>query len=350
MIELVQPLIEGNRRALARLLTAIENEREGVQDALALLFSRTGRAWVIGITGSPGTGKSTLVSALARAYRARGQTVGVLAVDPTSPFSGGAILGDRIRMRDLSGDTGVFIRSMATRGNLGGLARTTLDAIRALDAAGFDIILVETVGAGQSEIDIVRAAHTTVVVEAPGMGDDVQAIKAGILEIADVLVVNKADRPGADNTVRGLRAMLDLGHPADRSQLLRHHGRLVEAETPPTPQPAALWIPPIVQTVASEDQGVDTLVAAIDQHRQHLEKSDQLGALERQRLEVELLNRLRETLVNRLLKTVSHDALSVMIEDVQARALTPQEAVDKLLREASSTRTRAAEADERLRS
>ena len=348
MIELVQPLLEGNRRALARMLTAIENEREGVEDALALLFSRTGHAWVVGITGSPGTGKSTLVSALAKLYRARGQTVGILAVDPTSPFSGGAILGDRIRMRDLSGDKGVFIRSMATRGNLGGLARTTLDAIRAIDAAGFDLILVETVGAGQSEVDIVRAAQTTVVVEAPGMGDDVQAIKAGILEIADILVVNKADRPGADNTVRGLRAMLDLGHPPDRSQLLRHHGRLVEADAPPTPTDGALWVPPIVQTVASRDEGVDALVAAIDTHRQHLESGGQLRALERQRLELELLNRLRETLVTQFIKSVAPAALSAMIEGIQTRAMTPQDAVHKLL--ASSSNTRAAEADERLRS
>ncbi len=350
MIDLVQPLLEGNRRALARLLTAIENERAGVEDALAGLFSHTGRAWVVGITGSPGTGKSTLVSALAKAYRARGQTVGILAVDPTSPFSGGAILGDRIRMRDLAGDKGVFIRSMATRGNLGGLARTTLDAIRALDAAGFDMILVETVGAGQSEVDIVRAAQTTIVVEAPGMGDDVQAIKAGILEIADILVVNKADRPGADSTLRGLRVMLDLGHPADRSQLLRHHGHLLATDAPPAPSETALWVPPIVATVASREEGLGALVEAIDQHRAHLASADPQRALERQRLEVELLNRLRETLVNQFLKSVPADALSAIIESVQTHQMTPHDAVHKLLREASSTSTRAAEADERLRS
>src|ERR1044071_5722057 len=223
MMELVTAVRAGDRRALARLLTAVENQREGVDEALKALYPHTGRAWVIGLTGAPGTGKSSLVTELAKAYRAQGETVAVLAVDPTSPFTGGAILGDRIRMRELSGDKGVFIRSMATRGSLGGLARATRDAIRVLDAAGFDRILVETVGAGQSEVDIVRAAYTTVVIEAPGLGDDVQAIKAGILEIADVLVVNKADRPGVDNTVRGLKTMLELGHPASRENMVSHH-------------------------------------------------------------------------------------------------------------------------------
>lgn len=350
MIDLVQPLLDGNRRALARLLTAIENEREGVDAALAALFAHTGKAWVIGITGAPGTGKSTLVSALAKAYRAQGQTVAVLAVDPTSPFSGGALLGDRIRMRDLSGDPGVFIRSMATRGHLGGLARTTIDAIRAFDAAGFDIVLVETVGAGQSEVDIVRAAQTTLVVEAPGMGDDVQAIKAGILEIADVLVVNKADRPGADNTVRSLRAMLDLGHPPDRSQLLRHHGRLVEAEPPVATNDAALWTPPIVQTVASNDEGIDRLMAAISQHRAYLADTALLDGRERQRLEVELHQRLREALVSQLLNSVPQARLSAIIEAVQARQTTPQQAVAQLLRQTSPQTSGSANTDERLRS
>ncbi|MBC7814037.1 MAG: methylmalonyl Co-A mutase-associated GTPase MeaB, partial [Burkholderiales bacterium] len=262
LTELTQGVLSGNRRALARLLTYVENEREGVDEALAALFPHTGKAWIIGVTGAPGTGKSTLVSALAQAYRKADKTVAILAVDPTSPFSGGAILGDRIRMRDLAGDAGVFIRSMATRGSLGGLARATGDVARVLDAGGFDVIIVETVGAGQSEVDIVRMAQTTIVVDAPGMGDDVQAIKAGILEIADVLVVNKADRPGAENTVRGLKAMLELGHPALRSQFAAHHGQLLPVETAPATDNghAPMWIPPIVQTAAVEGKGIEDVI------------------------------------------------------------------------------------------
>jgi LAO/AO transport system kinase len=331
MKALAQSLLDGNRRALARLLTYVENEREGVQEALAVLYPHTGKAWIIGITGAPGTGKSTLVTGMAKAYRAQGKTVGILAVDPTSPFSGGAILGDRIRMRDLSGDSGIFIRSMATRGNLGGLARATTDAIRVLDAAGFDIILVETVGAGQSEVDIVRTAQTTVVVEAPGMGDDVQAIKAGILEIADVIVVNKADRAGADNTVRGLRAMLELGHPAERSQLLSHHGRLLPAEPATNGAHSGLWIPPIVRTVASEGQGIDGVIDAINSHRQHLENAHTLETLERQRLEIELYNRLRDALIAQLLNTIPKATLAALLAQIQSRKLTPHDAVEQLL-------------------
>src|SRR3990172_9234367 len=193
---LVADLLAGSRRALARVITLVENRAPGTAEALALLYPHTGRAYLVGITGAPGTGKSTVVNALARTLRAQGRTVGIVAVDPTSPFSGGAVLGDRIRMIDLAGDPGVFIRSMAPRGSLGGLAAATSDVVRVLDAAGFDDVLIETVGAGQSEVDIARTATTTIVVDAPGMGDEVQAIKAGILEIADILVVNKADRPG----------------------------------------------------------------------------------------------------------------------------------------------------------
>jgi LAO/AO transport system kinase len=327
MIELVQPLLSGDRRALARLLTYVENEREGVEQALAALFSHTGRAWVIGITGAPGTGKSTLVNALAKAYRAQNKTVGILTVDPTSPFSGGAILGDRIRMRDLSGDAGVFIRSMATRGSLGGLSRATRDAIRVLDAAGFDIILVETVGAGQSEVDIVRAAETTLVVEAPGLGDDVQAIKAGILEIADILVVNKADRPGAHNTVRSLKTMLELGHPASRNQL--HHGQMVSVQTNGSESP--MWIPPIVETVATDSTGIDILVDAVERHRQHLVDGKLLGQLQRQQIELELYDRLRETLMARLLRAVPDERIAKVIERIQARELDLQGGIREIL-------------------
>lgn len=332
MSELAQQLLAGNRRALARLLTWVENERTGVNEALAALFPHTGRAWVIGVTGAPGTGKSTLVNALALAYRTQGKTVAIVAVDPTSPFSGGAILGDRIRMRDLSGDSGVFIRSMATRGHLGGLARTTRDAIRVMDAAGFDVVLVETVGAGQSEVDIARAAQTTLVVEAPGLGDDVQAIKAGILEIADVLVVNKADRPGARNTARALKAMLELGHPAARDQLTAHHGQLLrETAAAPAHDDDALWLPPVVETVAAENKGIDGLLTAIEKHRAYLTDHDRLALAERQRIEIELYERLRDALMARLLQSVPQSDLSAVIDRIHAREQDPESAVQMIL-------------------
>jgi LAO/AO transport system kinase len=332
---LARAMLAGDRRALARLLTAVENEREGVDAALAALYPHTGRAWVIGITGAPGTGKSTLVNALAKAYRARGKTVGIIAVDPTSPFTGGAILGDRIRMRDLSGDEGIFIRSMATRGSLGGLARATRDAVRVLDAGGFEIILVETVGAGQNEVAIVRTAHTTIVVEAPGLGDEVQAIKAGILEIADVLVVNKADHPGAANTVRALRTMLELGHPTSR-RLVSHHGQRMEAAAS-NGHDGSLWLPPIQQTVASENKGIDEVLAAIDAHRRHLEEAESIAGMERQHIEIELEDRLRESLLRRLIERVPEATMQDVIERVQARALDPQSAVNELIGQAEGS-------------
>jgi LAO/AO transport system kinase len=219
---------------------------------------------------------------------------------------------------------------MATRGSLGGLARATRDVIRALDAAGFDVIFVETVGAGQSEVDIVRTAQTTIVVEAPGMGDDVQAIKAGILEIADVLVVNKADRPGADNTVRALRTMLEMGHPAARAQLTSHHGQL-------TPLAAvngsdeSLWIPPVVRTIALEDHGINDLMAALESHRQHLVKAHVLANLERQHIEIELYDRLQAALMARLLKTIPGNTFTDFIHRIQTRELDPQTAVEAIL-------------------
>jgi LAO/AO transport system kinase len=218
-MSLVESLLAGDRLALSRVLSQVENHTSQGQAALSELFPHAGHAQLVGITGAPGTGKSSLVNQLARYYRQPPQgeqprRVAVVAVDPSSPFTGGAILGDRIRMRDLAGDPGVFIRSMATRGSLGGLAGTTSSLVQVLDAAGFETILIETVGVGQAEVDVAQLAHTVLVVEAPGMGDDVQAIKAGILEIADVLVVNKADQSGATNTERILRGMLELAHPA----------------------------------------------------------------------------------------------------------------------------------------
>lgn len=331
MSRLAAEVLTGSRRAIARLLTAVENQREGADDALAEIFPHTGRAWVIGITGAPGTGKSTLVSSLTQVYRKQGQQVGIIAVDPTSPFTGGAILGDRIRMRDLSGDAGVFIRSMATRGSLGGLARATRDAIRVLDAGGFDIILVETVGAGQNEIDIVRAAHTTVVVEAPGLGDEVQAIKAGILEIADILVVNKSDRPGAAQTVRALRTMLELGHPTRTAGSVNHHGRAMRIEQSAEGTDGGMWIPPIIQTTASDGTGIEDLAAAIGQHRDFLNIQDRLTLLEEGQFAIEVQERLRETLMERLLRSVPADAIDGMLERIQSREIDPQRAVETIL-------------------
>jgi LAO/AO transport system kinase len=330
-MNLAESLLQGDRRALARTLTHIENQTPDAEALLQALYAHGGKAWVIGVTGSPGTGKSSLVTTLAKVYRARGETVGILAVDPTSPFTGGAILGDRIRMTDLSGDKGVFIRSMASRGNLGGLSAATRDAIRVLDAAGFQRILVETVGAGQSEVDIVRAAHTTLVVEAPGLGDDVQAIKAGILEIADVLVVNKADRPGADNTLRSLRAMLELGHPTAHPHTLTHHGRKMQVEQFSSNADAPMWLPPVLPTVAVENKGIDEVIAVVDRHQVFLTETGQRKTSELAALEFELLERLQDQLLRDLLASLAESALADMVIQLQQRSLTPQAAVRTLL-------------------
>jgi len=241
---LVEGVLARQPRAIGRAITAVENEG-GSAELSRFLFPRTGRARVLGVTGPPGAGKSTLAQRLTQAWRRRGQTVGIVAVDPSSPFTGGAILGDRIRMSEIYTDPGVFIRSMATRGALGGLARATSDAVDVLDAAGYDMVLIETVGVGQDEVDIVKAAETVAVVLAPGFGDDIQAIKAGILEIGDVFVVNKADREGADRTAAELATMLDLSA-------------------------LGAWRPPIVRTVAPRGEGVVETVAALDAHGEHL--------------------------------------------------------------------------------
>ena len=324
---LVRAALDGDLRALARLITHVENRTPESTDALALLHPHTGRAYLVGITGAPGTGKSTLVSALTRTLRARGQTVGIVAVDPTSPFSGGAVLGDRVRMGDHAGDRGVFIRSMANRGSLGGLSATTGDVARVLDAAGFDVVLIETVGAGQSEVDIARTAYTTIVVDAPGLGDDVQAIKAGILEIADILVVNKADRPGAENTVRALKAVLELGH---RLRAPMHHGPRLSPTDPAAPE-FDFWAVPVLSTVASEYKGIDALADAINRHREHLHRSGILAERERGRVEAELIDRLRESLLARLLAEQSPDAIEDVIERVLRRELDLAGAVRTLL-------------------
>ncbi len=330
-MELVEEALSGNRRALARLISQVEDNNSLAAQARSAIYTHTGHARVVGITGSPGTGKSTLASELAKVYRRAGQTVGIVAIDPTSPFTGGAILGDRIRMRDLAGDPGVFIRSMATRGSLGGLARATADVMQILDAAGYDVILVETVGAGQSEVDIARTADTTIVVEAPGLGDEVQAIKAGILEIADVLVVNKADRDGAASTVRALQAMLDLG-AAPRTIL--HHGvtMTVGVPVPPGRTDSALpWRPPILQTVALEGSGIGEVVESIARHQGHLVESGEGKVRRRARLEAELEAILRETLLRRLMTNLAPADLATMVDRIAAREIDPHTAAEELL-------------------
>src|SRR6185436_12109509 len=257
---LAKSVLEGNRLSLSRLLTQVENDSVEGRAALSELFPHTGKAHLIGVTGAPGTGKSSLVNQLAQYYRKNeDRKIAIVAVDPSSPFTGGAVLGDRVRMRDLSGDEGVFIRSMATRGSLGGIAQKTASLVQIFDAAGYESIIIETVGAGQSEVDVARLAHTTVVVEAPGLGDEIQAIKAGILEIADVLVINKADRPGVENTERALRSTLELAHPTKR--VFRHHGKSMSISAPTID--STIWIPPIVKTIATEGKGIDELAGPL---------------------------------------------------------------------------------------
>lgn len=320
-----------HKRAVARLITWIENNRPEAQDLLNDLYPRTGRAHLVGVTGAPGTGKSSLVNELAKSYRQAGQTVAILAVDPTSPFSGGAILGDRIRMRELSGDPGVFVRSMASRGSLGGLARGVSEAVTVFDAAGFDIILIETVGAGQSEVEIARTAHTVIVVEAPGLGDDIQAIKAGILEIADIFAVNKADRPGADKTAAALQTMLELGHTPTRR--IMHHGTLMQqhAEADPPLSDSEVWVVPVLKTSALKSQGIKAVLQAIEDHRCHLNHSQELQHRNRARLTDDLEQRLQTELLQRLLQRVSQPYLSEITAKLVNRTLSPYNAVHKIL-------------------
>ena len=326
-----QAILGGDRLALARLLTQVENDAPESRTALIELFPHTGKAHLIGVTGAPGTGKSSLVNQLALYYRkTKEKRVAIIAVDPSSPFTGGAVLGDRVRMRDLSGDTGVFIRSMATRGSLGGLAQSTANMAQVFDAAGFDIVIIETVGAGQSEVDVARLAHTTLVVEAPGLGDDIQAIKAGILEIADILVINKSDRPGVENTEKALKSMLDLAHPTER--VFQHHGQSMRVAAPGQDASSApMWIPPIHRTVATEGKGIAELAESIAQHVAHLTQNGGWVIRERARLEVELDALIRETLINRFRADVTQELYDDMLEKIIQRELSPWEAVKSLM-------------------
>jgi LAO/AO transport system kinase len=297
-------VLAGDVRSAAKLMRDLDDRLPQAEAALRELFPRTGRAYVVGLTGAPGAGKSSLTDRLIGHYRKAGKTVGVIAVDPTSPFTGGAILGDRIRMQDHALDEGVFIRSLATRGHLGGLSRSTSELVQVMDAMGKDVVLVETVGVGQDEIEVASLAHTVVVVAVPGLGDDVQAIKAGVLEIADVFAVNKADREGADRTVRDLQGMLELrrtvmARPVDHDP----HHRPVGAPAHRAPgAPAAKaapveWEPTIVRTVAVTGEGIDALVSAVDAHRAHLEATGEKHTREVARARAAFVTVLRERLL-----------------------------------------------------
>jgi LAO/AO transport system kinase len=305
--EITDRLLSGDRRSLTRVITWVENDYPEARDAMRELFPHTGKAHVVGITGPTGSGKSTLVGGLAREYRKMGRSVGIIAVDPTSPFSHGALLGDRIRMQDLTSDPEVFIRSMATRGALGGLAAATNDIVAVLDASGKDMVLVETVGAGQDEVEVADTAHTSVVISIPGDGDDMQAIKAGILEIADILVVNKADLTAAEAVYKQLHIFMDLA---------RHEG----------------WEVPIIKTVSSKGEGIEKLLEAIDNHRTYLQTSGRLEKMRRQRARRQLLAAAQADLLANLLATAeSNGRLDKLIEAVADRELDPRTAAEMLI-------------------
>ena len=317
---MIEKILAGETRAVARAISKVE---DGVGDASELMkavFAHTGRAVVVGITGSPGAGKSSLVDKLALLYRQRGERVGIVAVDPSSPFSGGAILGDRIRMQTLGLDRGVFIRSMATRGNLGGLARATVDAVAILDAAGYNKVIVETVGVGQDEVEIVKTADVSVVVLVPGMGDDIQAIKAGIMEIGDVFVINKADREGVLRTEKELEALLSLAMRPD------------------------YWQPPIIKTVATENKGTEDLAAAIEKYYEYQRKTEASAERRRAIARWRILELLRERLLARTLETDSaSERLEILAAEVADKRRDPYSAVEELMKKNSGVRTQESE-------
>ncbi len=300
-------VLSGDPRALARSISRVENHAPGWIHLLKEFFPHTGKALTIGLTGAPGAGKSTLVDQLAKYYRKENRTVGIIAVDPTSPYTGGAIMGDRIRMQDHFSDPGIYIRSMATRGSLGGLARTTADVAMVLDASGRDIVMIETVGVGQDEVDVVRVADVTVVILVPGMGDDVQTIKAGIMEIADIFVINKSDREGAERVEREIRALQSLAMRADN------------------------WTPPIVKTVATEGKGATDLAAAIHEYESSLQHENLLLRRRIQNWETRLLDMLRDTLLEKARAAVSDGELSRLATEIAEHKRDPYSVIETVI-------------------
>jgi LAO/AO transport system kinase len=304
---LINQLRAGDPRALARTISTVENRMPGWSELLKALFPHSGHARILGLTGPPGAGKSTLVDQLARHYRKEKRMVGIIAVDPTSPYTGGAILGDRIRMQHHFSDPGIYIRSMATRGSLGGLARTTADVATVLDAAGRDLIMIETVGVGQDEVDVVRLADITIVILVPGMGDDVQTIKAGIMEIADIFVINKSDREGAERVEREIHALQSLAVRSDN------------------------WTPPIIKTVASEGVGVEELAAAIAGYEGYLQKENLILQKKAQNWQDRLLEMLRDAVLQRVAEQLGKDVLATYAAEIAEHKRDPYELVDKII-------------------
>ncbi len=310
-MELAEGILDGSVKSLARLISWLEDDDERAYEEMRRLYPHTGNAYVVGITGSPGAGKSTLTDKLTQVLRKKGYTVGIIAVDPSSPFTGGAVLGDRVRMSNLCLDPGVYIRSMATRGHLGGVARATNDAVRALDAFGKDIIIIETVGVGQDEIDVIKIVDTTILVLVPGMGDVIQSMKAGVMEIADIFVINKADHPGADQLETEINVRLEQDKQAkDRK-----------------------WVPPVIKTVAVEGKGVNDLAAALERHRAYLEESGELEIKRKKRIKEEILSLVESTLLKLLQeKFMSGDSFEDIIDEIMSGENDPYSTARELLK------------------
>jgi LAO/AO transport system kinase len=344
---LLADFASGKKAALARAISIVENHRPGFEQLLATWHSRVGRARRIGVTGPPGAGKSTLTAALTRAYRGQGLTVGIIAVDPTSPFTGGALLGDRIRMEEVALDPGVYIRSLATRGSLGGLSAATRETADVLDAFGVDRILIETVGVGQSELDVARTADTSLVVLVPESGDSIQTLKAGVMEIADVFTVNKADRPGADRLRNEIEIMLGMRTGATMRNVPAHHGvdlsrnNLVKQVREAAAEDADVWTPPVLRTVAAKEEGIEELVQALDRHFRYLERSGTLRARRRERLRERVVEVVEDKTRRRLWGDAATNAwLEERLPALESGDATPFGIADALLARSADLLTR----------